>query len=205
MVALMANGTSGDVNNINFLHPRPPKQAYEQMRFVANDLAAKAQARRGEGPLSGSGDAGCSLSGTGDCHAASQRRAIGMGRAKCWPRGPRTRFPYIYAQRFQNLANGAAAVPGAAASLAYRRRFASAACPTRSSARSVLEFRKRSPVQPAFLVSLAHGYFDYLPTPKQHAWGGYETWLATNRLEPKASEKMLNILLEMAAGVRDAK
>jgi hypothetical protein len=68
-----------------------------------------------------------------------------------------------------------------------------------------LDFCKRSPVQPAFLVSLAHGYFDYLPTPKQHELGGYETWLATNRLEPKASEKMLDALLEMAAEVRDAK
>ena len=44
MVALMANGTSGDVNNINFVHPRPAKKPYEQMRFVANDLAAKVQA-----------------------------------------------------------------------------------------------------------------------------------------------------------------
>jgi len=38
MVAFMANGTSGDVNNINFLHPRPAKKPYEQMRFVADDL-----------------------------------------------------------------------------------------------------------------------------------------------------------------------
>jgi len=68
-----------------------------------------------------------------------------------------------------------------------------------------LEFRERSPVQPAFLVSLAHGYFDYLPTPKQHELGGYETWLATNRLEPNASEKLLDTLLEMVAEVRDVK
>jgi len=57
-------------------------------------------------------------------------------------------------------------------------------------------------VKPAFLVELAHGYFDYLPTPKQHELGGYETWLATNRLEPNASEKMFAALLEMAAEVR---
>jgi hypothetical protein len=68
-----------------------------------------------------------------------------------------------------------------------------------------LEFRKRSPIQPAFLVELAHGYFGYLPTPKQHELGGYETWLGTNRFEPQASEKMLDTLLEMAAEVRIAK
>ena len=65
-----------------------------------------------------------------------------------------------------------------------------------------LEFRKRSPIQPAFLVSLAHGYLGYLPTPRQHALGGYETWLGTSRLEPQASVKMLDALLEMAAEVR---
>ena len=48
-----------------------------------------------------------------------------------------------------------------------------------------LEFRKRCPIQPAFLVSLAHGYFGYLPTPRQHELGGYETWLGTSRFEPK--------------------
>lgn len=60
-----------------------------------------------------------------------------------------------------------------------------------------LEFKKRSPVRPAWLVSLAHGYYGYLPTPRQHELGGYETWLGTNRLERQASEKLLSTLLEM--------
>jgi len=40
-VAMMANGTSGDINNINFRTPRPDKPPYEQMRYVAEDVAAK--------------------------------------------------------------------------------------------------------------------------------------------------------------------
>jgi neutral ceramidase len=40
-VAMMANGTSGDANNINFRTPRPGKAPYEQMRYVAEDVAAK--------------------------------------------------------------------------------------------------------------------------------------------------------------------
>jgi len=40
-VAMMANATSGDVNNNNFVTPRPRKPAYEQMRFVAEDVARK--------------------------------------------------------------------------------------------------------------------------------------------------------------------
>jgi hypothetical protein len=64
-----------------------------------------------------------------------------------------------------------------------------------------LEFKWRCAIQPAFLVELAHGYFGYLPTPRQHRLGGYETWLGTNRVEPAASDKLLNVLLEMAAGL----
>ena len=62
-----------------------------------------------------------------------------------------------------------------------------------------LEYKKRSAIQPAWLVSLNHGYYGYLPTPKHHELGGYETWLGTNRLEVNASEKMLSALLEMTA------
>ena len=43
-VALMANGTSGDINNINFRQPRPRQEPYEQMRHVAEDVAAKVHA-----------------------------------------------------------------------------------------------------------------------------------------------------------------
>ena len=57
-----------------------------------------------------------------------------------------------------------------------------------------LEFKQRSPQQPAFMVELAHGYLGYLPTPRHHDLGGYETWLGTNRLERTASEKLLRQL-----------
>jgi neutral ceramidase len=40
-VAMMANGTSGDINNINFRQPRPSSPPYVQMRRVAEDVAAK--------------------------------------------------------------------------------------------------------------------------------------------------------------------
>jgi hypothetical protein len=41
------------------------------------------------------------------------------------------------------------------------------------------------------VVSLANGYFGYLPTPPQHALGGYETWRARSSfLEVDASPKI---------------
>ena len=68
-----------------------------------------------------------------------------------------------------------------------------------------LEFRKRSPMQPAFLVEWAHGGFGYIPTAKHFEWGGYETWLGSCAFEPHASEKLLDTLLEMVAEIRDVK
>jgi len=65
-----------------------------------------------------------------------------------------------------------------------------------------LEFKDRSPIESAFMVELAHGYFGYLPTPRQHEFGGYETWLGTNRVEREASVKLLGMLLEMVAEVQ---
>jgi len=111
---------------------------------------------------------------------------------------------YLYARRTANMAGREASV----AAPLHVLRIGPAVIgtlPGEPFAEIGLEFRKRSPVQPAFLVELAHAYFDYLPTPKQHELGGYETWLATNRLEPKASEKMLGTLLEMAAELCSAK
>ena len=41
-----------------------------------------------------------------------------------------------------------------------------------------LELKKRSPLRPTCTIELANGYNGYLPTPEQHALGGYETWRA---------------------------
>jgi hypothetical protein len=202
MVALMANGTSGDVNNINFLHPRPPKRPYEQMRFVADDLAAKVQAALAQVKYSDR----LTLAARYREPVIATRRpsAEQMAWAKQMLAKPgKPDIPRVYAQRFEDLARGAAAVPTPLQVLRIGD-VCIGSLPNEVFCELGLEFRKRSPVQPAFLVSLAHGYFDYLPTPKQHELGGYETWLATNRLEPKASEKMLDTLLEMAAEIRPA-
>jgi hypothetical protein len=200
MVAMMANGTSGDVNNINFLHPRPPKKPYEQMRFVADDLAAKVHAALAKVKYQDR----LTLAARYREPVIATRRpsAEQMAWAKQLLAKPgKPDIPRVYAQRFEALARGAASVPTPLQVLRIGD-VCIGSMPNEVFCEIGLEFRQRSPVQPAFLVSLAHGYFDYLPTPKQHELGGYETWLATNRLEPKASEKMLGALLEMAAEVR---
>lgn len=39
--AILTNGTSGDVNNIDFVHPRPPAEPYQRIAVVSNKLADK--------------------------------------------------------------------------------------------------------------------------------------------------------------------
>ena len=38
-VGIMSNGTSGDINNINFRNPQPRKKPFEQIRYVASSVA----------------------------------------------------------------------------------------------------------------------------------------------------------------------
>ncbi len=58
-----------------------------------------------------------------------------------------------------------------------------------------LELKQKSPFKPTFTISLANGYHGYLPTPKHHRLGGYETWRArSSYLETEASPKVTQSL-----------
>ncbi len=67
-----------------------------------------------------------------------------------------------------------------------------------------LEIKARSPFTDTFTIELANGSNGYLPTPRQHDLGGYETWLGTNRVEREASEKITARALELLQNVRTA-
>ena len=203
-VALMANGTSGDINNINFRQPRPRQAPYAQMRAVADDVAAKVHAALQKAEYRDQATLAAryrELSVKGRRPTAEQldwaRRAL----AEPAPAG--FSLPRLYAQRTLQLAEQPEML-----SLPLQVLRIGDVCigtmPSEIFCETGLDFRKRSPLQPAFLISLAHGYYGYLPTPRHHELGGYETWLGTSRLEPQASEKMLDALLEMAVEVKAA-
>ena len=66
-----------------------------------------------------------------------------------------------------------------------------------------LEIKKTSPFRNTFTVCLANGYNGYLPTPEQHALGGYETWRArSSYLETQASVKLTAAIKELLAAVK---
>jgi len=203
-VGMLANGTSGDINNINFRTPRPSQPRYAQMRYVAEDVATKVQAALDK------------LTYRSDLTLAARYREPVLAwrrpdeKLKAWAeekiaRGPadtgKTDLTYIYAQRTMQLA-GYPETTTVPVQIVRIGDVCLGTMPCEIFCEIGLEFKRRCPQQPAFMVSLAHGYFGYLPTPRQHDLGGYETWIGTNRLERTASEKLMTELLEMAAEVQ---
>jgi len=59
-----------------------------------------------------------------------------------------------------------------------------------------LELKARNPLPKSFTISLANGSYGCLPTAKHFEYGGYETWMGTNKVEREASRKIVDTLLE---------
>jgi hypothetical protein len=204
-VAIMANGTSGDINNINFRNPRKGKKPYEQMRYVAYDVADKVR-----GAIQ-SLDYKENLSLAANYrepvlkwrHPTDKQRKWAEETIAAGKKSDRD-LSYIYAERAMRQAAHpeTTTVPLQVLKIGD---VTIGTMPCEVFAEIGLDFKRRSPSQPAFMVELAHGYFGYLPTPRQHKLGGYETWLGTNRLEIEASDKLLDELIEMAAEVKPSK
>ncbi|MCI0360258.1 MAG: neutral/alkaline non-lysosomal ceramidase N-terminal domain-containing protein [Planctomycetaceae bacterium] len=203
-VALLANGTSGDINNINFRQPRPARQPYEQMRHVAEDAAEKVHAAlakveyRREIAL----DARYREPALAWRRPSAEQIEWAKKTIAAGPKVPgRTDLSVIYADRALDLAEypETTTVPLQVLRIGD---VAIGSMPCEVFCEIGLDFKDKSALKPAFMVSLAHGSYGYLPTPRHHKLGGYETWLGTNRLEIEASDKMLSQLIEMTTELK---
>ena len=203
-VAMMANGTSGDINNTNFRNPRGRQGPYEQMQHVADDVAAKVHATltslnyRSDLTL----DARYSEPTIAWRHPTPEQiewaKKVLAGPP---PEGKQSILPLAYAKRAMALAEYP--TDGNLPVQAFRiGDVCIGTMPCEVFCEIGLDFRKRSPIKNSFLVSLAHGYYGYLPTPRHHDLGGYETWLGTNRVERNASEKFTKEVLRLAAEMK---
>lgn len=201
-VAMMANATSGDINNINFQNPRPAKKPYEQIQFVAEDLAAKVSQllptlKYQAQPVLKAVYREPTVAWR---HPDAEQRQWAEATIAAGAKSP-SDLSFIYAQRAMKLADypETTTIPLQALRIGN---VCIGTMPCEVFCEIGLEFKSRSPIQPAFMIELAHGYFGYLPTPRQMKLGGYETWIGTNRLEPEASDKLLQQLLEMASELK---
>jgi hypothetical protein len=203
-VVLMANASSGDINNLNFLHPRPRKAAYEQIRFVAHDLAAKVQAALAKAQYQDHVTLAARFRERTIARPQPTAEQIAWAKERLKKPGPapdQVDLSWSYARRITDAATREAQV---AVPLQVLR--IGPAClgamPGEPFCEIGLEFRHRAAMQPAVLVEWAQGGFGYIPTAKHFAWGGYETWLGSCAFEPHGSEKLLDTLAEMVAEVR---
>ena len=202
-VGIMTNGTSGDVNNINFRVSGERLPPYQKMRQVADLVAERVRAAHAE----------VVFHDHVTLAAAHQELPLAVRKPTseqlAWARetlaksddGPRHHsLERIYAQRVLDLEPA----PVEVSVLLQAVRIGDVgvtAIPFEVFAETGLSLKERSPLSATFNISLANGSFGYLPTPGQHALGGYETWLGTNFVEFEASEKIEAALLELLAGL----
>jgi hypothetical protein len=206
-VGIMSNGTSGDVNNINYAGAAPgKKEPGEQARLVAESVAKAAFT------------AYKTIKHRDDVTLAMAEKEIELGvrkpdekdieraqkildEAKEKNKKVLTTLPEVYARETVLLAKYPDKVKVKIQALRVGE-LGIAAAPCEVFTEIGLEIKKRSPLKPTFTIELANGYNGYLPTPAQHKLGGYETWRArSSYLEVEASTKITGTALELLKAV----
>lgn len=208
-VGLMANGTSGDVNNLARYSdeelaqrgPQPAKryQSYEKAREVADLCAEKVlQVHK-------------TLKWHDHVKLTSLQRTLTFERRYPtkeeveWAEAVKAKkIKPMSTSRYSTystvLAYNSPEMPPTIDVVVQTHQIgdlAVAAMPFEVFAEIGLELKSRSPIQPLMNISIANGSHGYLPTPDQHRLGGYETWIGVNQVQLDASVKLVNTLVEM--------
>ena len=204
-VGLMSNGTSGDLNNISFRVPRPRQKPMQRMNEVAQLVADRVLAAHKT--VRFSKDVSLAMEQTELTLKNRQPTAKEVAYAEAVLAGtapkPLSGLAEAYAHRTLGLANG----PREEKIILQALRLGEVgitSIPCEVLCEIGLTLKAKSPLpQATFTIELANGHNGYLPTPRQHALGGYETWMGTCTLEITASikiEKALLSMLEKVAG-----
>lgn len=210
-VAMMTNGTSGDINNTNFREPRKPQPPYAQIHKVADAIAqeavrvAKTIEYRDHVTLDArAADLTLGVRKPGPEDLARAESVIAMAK------GPAMKTPEeIYARETMLLSKYPAEVPVNVQAIRIGSH-GIVAIPCEVFVEVGLEIKAESPFKPTFTIELANGYNGYLPTKAQHALGGYETWRArSSYLEvdaaSKLTERALKLLRELKGSETETK
>lgn len=190
-VGIMSNGTSGDINNIQFTNPRPRKKPFEQIRYVASLVAdriveAMPDVEYQRSPSLAMAQSELTLKvrkPTSDRVAQAEAFLAEPDDEKLPPRAK------AYAKWTQMLHEH----KGTESLVLQAIRIGDVgitAVPCEVLVEIGLRIKTNSPLKPTFTIELANGHYGYLPDPRQHRLGGYETWLGTNILEIEASDKI---------------
>lgn len=199
-VGIMSNGTSGDVNNVNFGLTMPPKfQPFEKLKLVANSVATaaltaheKAEYRSNMSIAMRETEIELKVrKPSADDIAAAKERLSKAGEF------PYKTMPEVYARETLKMAEYPDTVKLKLQAIRIGE-LGIVAIPAEVFTEVGLEIKQRSPLKPTFTIALANGWNGYLPTPRQHELAGYETWRArSSYLEVGASPKIVETLLDM--------
>ncbi|MDF1754122.1 MAG: neutral/alkaline non-lysosomal ceramidase N-terminal domain-containing protein [Verrucomicrobiales bacterium] len=203
-VGMLSNGTSGDVNAIDFKAPRVRFEKYERMNGIAAELADKTQALLETVTYS---DVLPLRSVASELELKVRKPGVdrlewaGKNRA---PENTKFRLPrpQIYAREALHLANfpDVVSVPLQVFRIGD---LAVVQSPCETFAETGLAIKAGSPFADAtFTIELANGYFGYLPPENQFQHGGYETWPARSSfLEESAETKIRAELLRLLSEI----
>ena len=202
-VGILSNGTSGDVNNIDFRSKGERRKPYEKMREVAGRVADAVYGAHQK------------IEFRSDVTLAAEMTELTLGVRKpteeqlAWarrlmadpenaPKWHGVEMNYARRALVQNESPDEVSVPLQALRIGD---VGIAAIPFEVFTEIGLEIKDKSPLKKTFTIELANGSFAYLPTPEQHEVGGYETWLGSNIVEYEASRKITRTILDLLESI----
>ncbi len=201
-VAIMSQGTSGDLHWMDYARPKRERFSREQYAGELGELALKALE---------------SIEHRRDVDLAMQETRLTLSRRL--PSNDRLRWaaasneargtrrpkdrPEVYAEQAAWIHEH----PTTELVLQCVRigDLGLTAIPNEVYAITGLKLKAQSPLQPLMNLELANGAEGYIPPPEQHYLGGYTTWPARTaglevEAEPKIVEALLKMLEELAGG-----
>ncbi len=206
-LAMMSNGTSGNINNVDVMGGQAKQPPFGQIKLVAGEIAqAVFAAMKGlkyrEWVPIGMRQTELSLGvrkpGKEELDRAEKILSTVTGSSLKTPEE-------IYARETVLMKE----YPAEVSLLLQAIRIGDlgiAAVPCEVFVEIGLELKKESPVKPMFTVSLANGYNAYLPTVEAHKLGGYETWRArSSYLEVDAAPKIVKEVMGLLAELKSAR
>lgn len=199
-VAILSNGTSGDVNNVNTNVVPKPKAAYEKMKEVAQDLATEVlRVHKGIQYQNWvelkSADSELKLRVRKPTEKQVERARMVVKRPADVK--PGHSLEVAFAHRIIQLHNEWPDQIDVVMQAFRVGDLGIAAIPFEVFAETGLEIKAKSPFKSSFTIELANGCYIYLPTPAQHKLGGYETWLSIAMVEENASVAIVDEILKL--------
>ncbi|REK09901.1 MAG: hypothetical protein DWQ37_17485 [Planctomycetota bacterium] len=203
-VGMLSNGTSGNINNIDFRRQRESRPPYAQIQTVAEAVAAEAARVAGE------------IDYHDDVTLAMREARLRLGRRPT-PKDEVARAKFVLSKAEGPSLKGVEQIyaretvllneyPPYVETILQALRIGElgiVTSPCETFVETGLAIKEQSPLHPTFTIELANDYRGYLPTVEHHKLGGYETWRARSSYlevdaEPKIRAKLLELLKEVA-------